>query len=102
MWQQGLSAQTWRGWASEILLTNKTPLTKTNSQFSTPPNKVTELSITSRKLVNRGKTLGVSCFPAPPACLCQPLRAVWPQAGRAASPQGLCLMEKDLSPWASA
>lgn len=62
MRQQGLSPQTWRVWASEILLTNKTPLTKTNSQFSTPPNKLTKLSITRRKLVNRGKTLGVSCF----------------------------------------
>lgn len=74
MWQQGLSPQTWRVWASKILLTNKTPLTETNSRLPIPPNKPTKLSITRWRLVNRGKTPGVSCLLARPACHHQHLR----------------------------
>lgn len=43
-------------------------------QIPIPPNKPTKLSITRWRLVNRGKTPGVSCLLARPACHHQHLR----------------------------
>lgn len=74
MWQRGLCPQTRRVWASKILLTNKTPLTKTNSQFPISPNKPTQLSVRRWRLGNRGRTLGRSCLLPPLACRRQLLR----------------------------